>query len=78
MQKTKTKAEINLILSRAKITQTEVSKLVSLTLDSEPVIEMKKRMQLLIGEGLELLNKLPKKKPLGKFQAIVSFMLEDL
>ena len=78
MQKTKTKSEINLIFSRAKITKTEVSKLVSLTLNSEPIIEMKKRMQLLIGEGLELLNKLPKKKPLDKLQAIVSFMLEDL
>ncbi len=78
MQKSSMQSEINSILSKTKITKSRVSKLVDLTLDSEPVIEMKKRMQLLIGEGLDLLNKLPTKKPMGKFQAIISFMLEDL
>jgi geranylgeranyl pyrophosphate synthase len=78
MQKNSKQSEINSILSKTKITKSGVSKLVDLTFDSEPVIEMKKKMQLLIGEGLDLLNKLPKKKPLAKFQAIVSFMLEDL
>lgn len=78
MQKNRKKSEITSILSKPKITKSGVSKLVDLTLDSEPIKDLKKEMRLLIGEGLEILNKLPNMKPLGKLQALISFMLEDL
>jgi geranylgeranyl pyrophosphate synthase len=78
MQKNRKKSEITSILSKAKITKSGVSKLVDLTLDSEPIKDLKKEMQLLIGEGLEILDKLPNMKLLGKLRALISFMLEDL
>jgi geranylgeranyl pyrophosphate synthase len=77
MHNPKTKTEINKVL-KIKMTKSTVSRIVDLTLESKPAKEMKGRMQLLIGEGQALLNKLPSKKPLDKLQAFVSFMLEDL
>lgn len=66
------------ILSKPKMTRSDIAELVDLTLEAKPVAEMKDRMQLLIDEALALLNKLPKKKLQSKLQAVVSFMLEDL
>jgi len=66
------------ILAKPKITDRDVTKLVSLTLESKPVAEMKNRMQVLIQEALNSLLKLPKKKLHRKLQAVASFMLEDL
>jgi geranylgeranyl pyrophosphate synthase len=60
------------------MTRSDIAELVDLTLEAKPVAEMKDRMQLLIEEGLALLNKLPKKKLQSELQAVVSFMLEDL
>ena len=66
------------ILSKPKMTRSDIAELVDLTLEAKPVAEMKDRMQLLIEEALALLNKLPKKKLQNKLQTVVSFMLEDL
>ena len=77
MQDNNMNSKVTAILSKPKITNSEIAELVQLTLGSKPVEQMKNKMKLLIGKGLILLNKLPKKK-LQKLQAVVSFMLEDL
>jgi geranylgeranyl pyrophosphate synthase len=78
MQDQKTKGKIMDILSKPKITKSDVATLVDSTLESESIVELRKHMQLLIREGLSLPNKLSKKKLQNKLQAILSFMLEDL
>jgi geranylgeranyl pyrophosphate synthase len=78
MQDQKTKEKVMAILSKPNITKSKVATLVDLTIESEPVVQMKKRMQLLIGEGLSLTNKLPIGKLQNKLQALLAFMLEDL
>ena len=78
MQDNKMKPRFMTILSKPRITRSAVAELVDLTLEAKPVAQMKDRMQLLMREGLTLLNKLPKKKLRSKLQAVVSFMLEDL
>jgi geranylgeranyl pyrophosphate synthase len=75
-QKIKEKA-IN-ILSKPKITKSDVATLVDFTLEAESTVQLRKDMQLLIGEGLSLSNKLTIKKLQRKLQALLSFMLEDL
>jgi geranylgeranyl pyrophosphate synthase len=78
MQDKKINSRAVTILSKPKMTRSDIAELVDLTLEAKPVAEMKDRMQLLIEEGLALLNKLPKKKLQSELQAVVSFMLEDL
>jgi geranylgeranyl pyrophosphate synthase len=78
MQDQKTKKEIMNILSKPKITKSSVATLVDSTLESESGIELRKRMQLLIQEGLNLTNKLSVRKLQSRLQAFLSFMLEDL
>jgi len=78
MQDQKTKEEIINILSKPKITKSDVATLVDSTLESESAIELRKYMQLLVREGLSLTNKLSVKKLQSKLQAFISFMLEDL
>jgi geranylgeranyl pyrophosphate synthase len=78
MQDREVKEQVTAILSKPKITKSNIATLVDLTVESEPVVQMKKHMQLLIGEGLSLTNKLPIVKLQSKLQALLSFMLEDL
>ena len=78
MRDKKAKTKIKAILSNPKITEDAVTELVELTLNTSSTAEMKNEMQLLIGEGLSLINKLPRKKLRSKIQALISFMLEDL
>jgi len=78
MQDQKTHERATAILLKQKITKSDVATLVNLTIESEPVAQLKERMQLLIGEGLSLTNKLPIVELRSKFQAFLSFMLEDL
>jgi geranylgeranyl diphosphate synthase type I len=78
MRDQKAKKEIMNVLSKPKITKSDVATLVDSTLKSESVVELRKRMQLLIREGLSLTNKLSVKKLQSKLQAFLSFMLEDL
>ena len=74
----KTSSSTAAILSKPKITENEIAELVNFTLEAKPVVEMKGRMQLLVEEGLALLNKLPREKLRSKLQTFVSVMLEDL
>ena len=78
MQDKKINSRAMTILSKAKLTRSDIAELVDLTLEAKPAVEMKGRMQLLIGEALTLLNKLPRKKMHNKLQAVITFMLEDL
>ncbi len=70
--------EITNILAKAQIADSEVDELVSFTLKSKSAIKLRNKMQLLIEEGLTLLNTLSNKKLQRKLQALVTVMLEDL
>jgi geranylgeranyl pyrophosphate synthase len=72
------KEKIAGILSKPKITKSNIAMLVDFTLESESTVQLKKHMQLLIREGLSLTNKLSIMKLQSKLQALLSFMLEDL
>lgn len=78
MHDQKIKGKVTRILSKSTIIKSDVATLVDSTLESKPVIELKKHMQLLIREGLSLTNKLSTKKLQSTLQTFLSFMLEDL
>jgi geranylgeranyl pyrophosphate synthase len=78
MQDQEVKEKVRSIVSKSKITNGDVSTLVDFTLAAEPVVDLKDKMQLLIGEGSTLTNNLPKSKSRNRLQALLSFMLEDL
>ena len=78
MQNKTINSKATTIFSKPKMTRSDVSELVDLTLEAKPVAEIKDRMQLLIEEATILLTRLPKKKLQSKLQAFISFMLEDL
>jgi geranylgeranyl pyrophosphate synthase len=74
----KTKQKIIKILSKPCKTETDFQALLNLTLKSKHVIEIRNKMQLLVEEGITLLNKLPQTKLQGTLQGLLTFMLEDL
>lgn len=78
MQDQKAKRKVLNIISKPKITKSDVAKLVDVALEAEPVVKLKEKMQLLIGEALNLANNLPKAKLRSNVQRLLSFMLEDL
>jgi len=78
MQNQKAKRKVNAIISKTKITQDEVAKLVDCTLEAIPVMRLKKKMQTLIDDGSKLTLHLPNTKLIIQLQAFLSFMLEDL
>ena len=78
MQDQEAKRKVLNIISKPKITKSDVAELVDVTLEAEPVVKIKEKMQLLIGEGLNLANNLPRVKLQSSLQLLLSFMLEDL
>jgi len=78
MQDQETKTKVMNILSKPKITDNDVATLVDFTLEAKSVVQLKNQMRLLIGEGSNLTNKLPKPKLRSQLQVLLSFMLEDL
>jgi geranylgeranyl pyrophosphate synthase len=78
MQDQKAKGKVMNIISKPKITKSDVATLVDFTLEAKSVVQLKDTMQLLIGEGLSLVKKLPRTKLQSKIQSLLSFMLEDL
>jgi len=78
MQDQETRGKVMNIISKPKITQSDVAELVDLTLEVEPVVKLKEKMQLLMEDALRLTNNLPNAKPQNKLQALLSFFLEDL
>jgi geranylgeranyl pyrophosphate synthase len=66
------------IISKPKITKSDITTLVDFTLEAISVVQLKDEMQLLVGEGFSLTNKLSTTKLQSQLQALLSFMLEDL
>jgi geranylgeranyl pyrophosphate synthase len=78
MQDHKAERKVTEIISKPKITQSDVAELVDVTLEATRVVKLKEKMQALIEEGLNLTNNLSNRKLRRRVQAILSFMLEDL
>jgi geranylgeranyl pyrophosphate synthase len=78
MQEQKVKGKIMGILSKPKITRSDVAMLVDFTFEADSVVQLKSQMQLLIRKGIKLTNELPITKLQSKLQALLSFMLEDV
>jgi geranylgeranyl pyrophosphate synthase len=78
MQNQKKKTKVTNILSKPKITDTDVAMIVDFTLEAKAVVQLKNQMRLLIGEGSQLTTTLPKPKLRSTLQVLLSFMLEDL
>jgi geranylgeranyl pyrophosphate synthase len=74
----KLKEKILKITSKKKLGSKDADSLLSLVIEAEPVMNIKRRMQLLVEEGLSLSSKLTQTKQQTRLQAILSFMLEDL
>lgn len=66
------------ILSKPRLTKSDVAELVDITLVAKPVVQLKNEMKSLIREGSTLTNKLSRIKLRSKLKAVLSFMLEDL
>jgi geranylgeranyl pyrophosphate synthase len=78
IQDKEAKGKVLEIISKPKITQSDITKIVSVTLEAKPVIKLKEEMKRLIKEGVNLINSLPKTTLRKQLQALPSFMLEDL
>jgi geranylgeranyl pyrophosphate synthase len=78
MQDPEAKGKVMNIISKSKITNSDVSELVDVTLEAKSVVKLKDNMQLLIREGLRLTSKLSRTKLQSQLRALLSFMLEDL
>jgi geranylgeranyl diphosphate synthase type I len=78
MQDQEAKEKVMHILSKPRIISSDVAMLVEFTLEARSVVQLKDKMQLLIEEGLALIDNFPKPKLRNKIQSILSFMLEDL
>jgi geranylgeranyl pyrophosphate synthase len=78
MQDQKAKGKVMNIISKPKITKSDVTELVDFTLEAKPVVKLREKMQLLIEEGLHLTNNFSNAKSRNRLKALLSFMLEDL
>ncbi len=74
----KTNVAIQNILSKKKLSTSDVDELVNFTILAKSTTKLKYKMQLLIEEGSTLLNRLSNKKLQRKLQAVLTVMLEDL
>jgi len=78
MQNHTAKRKITKIISKPKISQSDVAKLVDFALKAIPVMRLKKKMKVLIAEGIDLTSHLPNKRLVNQLRTLLSFMLEDL
>jgi geranylgeranyl pyrophosphate synthase len=78
IQEEGTMGKVMNIISKSRITKSDVATLVDLTLETKSVVWLKNEMQFLVGEGLILINELSTTKLQSQLQALLSFMLEDL
>jgi len=78
MQNHKAKRKVSSLISKPKITQNDVAKLVDCTLEAIPVVRLKEKMQILIEDGSKLARRLPNQKLRRQLQTFLYFMLEDL
>jgi geranylgeranyl pyrophosphate synthase len=78
IQEQGTRGKVMKIISKPKLTRSEVATLVDFTLEAKSVVRLKDEMQLMVKEGFSLINKLSTAKLQSRLKAILSFMLEDL
>ena len=78
MQDQQVRGKVVNIISKTKITESDVAELVDVTLEAKPVVKLRKKMQLLTENGLTLTNNFSNAKLRNKLKALLSFMLEDL
>ena len=78
IQDQKAKRKVLNIISRPKITESDVDELVEVTLNAELVLNLKEKMRSLVYQGFILSNKLANMKLRNNIQLVLSFMLEDL
>ena len=78
MQEKECKKQIASIIAKKALSDEDVSELVDITLIAPPVVELKHKMELLIGEGLNLTKSIRNRRMKQSLQALFSFMLEDL
>ncbi|MEM3577452.1 MAG: polyprenyl synthetase family protein [Candidatus Bathyarchaeia archaeon] len=76
MQDHETKKKVTKIILKSKIKESDVTKLVNVTLKSKPVVRLKENMQRLISEGTKLATYFQQVE--SDLQLLLSFMLEDL
>jgi geranylgeranyl pyrophosphate synthase len=78
MQERDSKEKVVSIISKPQMTEDDVAELVDVTLAAKSAVELKEKMQLLIGEGISLVRKLTNNVLRNKLQLLLSFMIEDL
>jgi len=78
MQDQETKGKVMDIISKPKITKSDVAELVDFTLETKPVVKLREKMQLLIEDGLPLTNNFPKAKSRNRLKSLLSVVFEDL
>jgi geranylgeranyl pyrophosphate synthase len=78
MQDSETKRKVSSIISKPKITQSDVDKLVDFTMEALPVLTLKQKMRNLMEEGRNLAERTPNHRIKNKLQTLAYFMLEDL
>jgi geranylgeranyl pyrophosphate synthase len=78
MRNKKTEKAAMTLISKQKLTKIDVASLVDLTVNSEPVAQLKNTMEQLINEGVELTRKLEEPKLQNTLRSLLAFMLEDL
>jgi geranylgeranyl pyrophosphate synthase len=78
MQERDSKEKVVSIISKPQMTEDDVAELVDVTLAAKSAVELKEKMQLLIGEGISLVRKLTNNVLRNKLQSLLSFMIEDL
>lgn len=78
MQDSKAKKQIAFIISKSRITTEDVAELVDVTLVTPSVVDLKRKMQILIEEGIKLTRNLTKGTIKKKLQAMFSYMLEEI
>jgi geranylgeranyl pyrophosphate synthase len=78
MQDQETKGKVMNIISKPKITKSDVAELVNFTLATKPVVKLREKMQLQIEEGLHLTYNFSKATLRNRLKTLLSFMLEDL
>ena len=78
IQEEGTTGKVMNIISKSRITKSDVATLVDLTLEAKSIVWLKNEMQFLVGEGLILINELSTTKLRSQLQALLSIMLEDL
>lgn len=78
MRDHKAKIKLSSIISKPKITNEDVDELLDIVFESDKIVNLKRKMQCLQRQGLELIKVIHNNEPKNKLETILLFMLEDL